>query len=328
MSDRNMEASLLYMFKERPGDYISGEEISRQLAISRTAVWKHINKLREAGYEFEAVSRKGYRLRSQPSRMNAAAIMAASKASVLGRSLKLLTVTESTQEDVRQLAEQGAPEGTLVIAEEQTKGRGRMGRRWYSPAGKGLWMSLLLRPQLPLTSAPQLTLLTAVAVCRAIRLAASVNAGIKWPNDILIDGRKVCGILLESACEDERIRYCIAGIGIDVNLSEPEVPEELRRIMTSLMIESGQPVDRSVLAGAIMTEMEQLYTLYVQDGFASIANLWEALSVSLHQPVTASTPSGELKGTATGLDPSGALVIRLQNGQTHKIFSGDVAIDG
>ncbi|GGA23297.1 biotin--[acetyl-CoA-carboxylase] ligase [Paenibacillus physcomitrellae] len=321
------EQLLLRMFRERAGEYISGEEISRQLGISRTAVWKQINKLRETGYEFEAVSRKGYRLTGEPSRLTAADLMLAARTSVMGRNLKLLAVTGSTQDEARALAEQGAPEGTLVIAEEQTKGKGRMGRSWYSPPGNGLWMSLLLRPDLPLGSAPQLTLLTAVAVCRAIRSVAAVDAGIKWPNDILIGGRKTCGILLESTGEDERIRYCIAGIGIDVNMAAEELPENLRSIMTSLRIESGQEVDRSKLAGAIMNEMEQLYGIYMAEGFGPVAALWEALSVSLNKAVTAHTPGGVLKGTAVSLDSSGALIVRLSDGQMTKIISGDVTVD-
>nr|WP_238996476.1 biotin--[acetyl-CoA-carboxylase] ligase [Paenibacillus pinistramenti] len=315
------------MFKEHAGEYISGGEISRRLGISRTAVWKQINKLREAGYEFEAVSRKGYRLTGEPSRLAAFELMLAFKTSVLGRNLKLLPVTESTQDEVRMLAEQDAPEGTLVIAEEQTKGKGRMGRTWYSPPGNGLWMSLLLRPSLPLGSASQLTLMTAVAVCRAIRTVAKVDAGIKWPNDILIGGRKSCGILLESSGEDERIKYCIVGIGIDVNMQADELPDELASIMTSLRIEAGQIVDRAQLAGGIMNEMEKLYNLYLDEGFGPVAALWEALSVSLHKEVTVRMVNRELSGTAVSLDPSGALVIQLANGDTEKVFSGDVTIN-
>lgn len=327
-TDRSKEEMLVSMFKERRGEYISGEEISRLLGVSRTAVWKHIGKLRNAGYEFEAVSRKGYRLINDPADLTAAAILAASNTSIFGRHLKLLAVTESTQEEVRRLAEQGAPEGTMVISEEQTRGRGRMGRKWYSPPGKGIWMSLLFKPELPVSSAPQLTLLTAVAVCRAIRGAAGVEAGIKWPNDILIGGKKVCGIILESAGEDGRIRFAVAGIGIDVNLSEEELPDELRDIMTSLRIERGSFIDRAALAGSILTELEQLYAIYLKDGFAPISSLWEALAVTLNRTVSVNTPAGSVRGTAEALDATGALIIRTEDGQVDRIFSGDVQIEG
>ncbi|GIP20070.1 biotin--[acetyl-CoA-carboxylase] ligase [Paenibacillus sp. J22TS3] len=319
--------TVLDIFMENPGEYLSGEEISRRLSISRAAVWKQINKLREAGYEFDAISRRGYRLVQKPSRLNAVTLMGTMRTDVLGRQLKVLDVTTSTQEDVRRLAEEGAQEGTLVIAEEQTVGRGRFGRKWFSPPGKGIWMSLLLRPGLPLSCAPQLTLLTAVAVCRAIRSVTGVDSGIKWPNDLLVHGRKICGILLESVAEDERIRYCIAGIGIDANMTAEDYPEELRDKVSSLRLESGQPIDRESLIGAVMSELEKLYKLYLEEGFGPIAHLWEALSVTINQEVTLNTPQGPVTGYATGIDMSGALILD-QDGRKTLIFSGDVQLGG
>ncbi|MFD3258887.1 biotin--[acetyl-CoA-carboxylase] ligase [Paenibacillus lentus] len=319
---------LLDMLLSRPGEYVSGEEISRKLSISRTAVWKQINKLREEGYEFEAVSRKGYRLVSKPERLEYSALLQAMDTTSFGQRLKLLDVTTSTQEEVRLLAEQGANEGTLVIAEEQTIGRGRQGRRWHSPAGKGIWMSLLLRPQLPLSAAPQLTLLSAVAVCRAIRAVTGIGVGIKWPNDLLVQGRKVCGILLESVGEDEMIRYCIAGIGIDANLETDDLPSELVPIATSLQIESGRKVDRAVLIGAVMAEMEKLYGLYMEEGFAPIGHLWEALSVTTGQQITVKTAQGEVSGRAMGLDKNGGLLVMQGDDKLTTIFSGEVQLGG
>ncbi|WP_019640398.1 biotin--[acetyl-CoA-carboxylase] ligase [Paenibacillus fonticola] len=319
---------LLDMLLSRPGEFISGEEISRKLSISRTAVWKQINKLREEGYEFEAVSRKGYRLVSKPERLEYSALLHALDTASFGQTVKLLEVTTSTQEEVRLLAEQGAAEGTLVIAEEQTIGRGRQGRKWHSPPGKGIWMSLLLRPKLPLSAAPQLTLLTAVAVCRAVRAVTGVNAGIKWPNDLLVDGRKVCGILLESVGEDEMIRYCIAGIGIDVNLEEEDLPSELVPIATSLKMESGKKADRAVLIGAVMKEMEKLYELYMEEGFSPIGHLWEAQSITTGRFITVKTAQGEISGRAIGLDATGGLLLIGVDNQPTTIFSGEVQFDG
>ncbi|MEF2964319.1 biotin--[acetyl-CoA-carboxylase] ligase [Paenibacillus sp. M1] len=317
---------LLEMLKAAPGEYISGEEISRRLSISRTAVWKQINKLREEGYEFEAVSRKGYRLVGSPDKLEEAAIGAMLQTSGFARKLRLLDVTSSTQEAARLLAEEGAAEGTLVIAEEQTGGRGRQGRMWFSPPHKGVWMSLLLRPRRPLAFAPQLTLLTAVAVCRAIRKVSGADAGIKWPNDILIGGKKVCGILIESAGEDEMIKYCIAGIGIDVNLEPEDIPAELRSVATSLKIESGRHIDRAELIAAVMNELEQLYKLHEEEGFAPIRLLWEALSVTLGRRVTVWGGRGDISGVAKSLDESGALVLQDEHGSDVKIFSGDVQL--
>ncbi|MEK5476663.1 biotin--[acetyl-CoA-carboxylase] ligase [Paenibacillus sp. FSL R5-0407] len=317
---------LLDILREHRGAYISGEEISRRLSISRTAVWKQINKLREEGYEFEAVSRKGYRLVFAPDKLEEGDVLEGLQTKSFGRHLNLMEVTSSTQEAARLLAEEGAPEGTLVIAEEQTGGRGRQGKRWYSPARKGIWMSLLLRPQRPLSFAPQLTLLTAVAVCRAIRKVTGVDAGIKWPNDLLVQGKKICGILIESVGEDERIKYCIAGIGIDVNVELEELPSELHKVATSLKIESGQTQSRATLISAVMNELEQLYNLYEEEGFAPIGHLWEALSVTLGKRVTVKTPRGETEGTAEALDESGALVLLDDTGNHITIFSGDVQL--
>lgn len=313
---------------QNPGEYISGEDISRRLGISRTAVWKQINKLRLEGYEFEAISRKGYRLVSKPDKLEYANVIKALKTHSFGQRLKLLDVTTSTQEEMRLLAEKGAPSGSLVISEEQTSGRGRQGRKWLSPSGKGIWMSLLLRPELPLSCAPQLTLLCAVAVCRAIRAVTGVNTGIKWPNDLLVEGRKVCGILIESVGEDELIRYCVAGIGIDVNLENEDYPEDLKGLASSLKIESGRDCDRALLIGAVMNELEKLYELYIEQGFTPIGHLWEALSITIGKKITVKTARGDIQGTAEGLDPSGALILKSDDGQRINIFSGEVQLGG
>ncbi|GAS82653.1 biotin--[acetyl-CoA-carboxylase] ligase [Paenibacillus amylolyticus] len=316
---------LLHMLLNAEGQFVSGEEISRNLSISRTAVWKHVNKLRDMGYEFEAVSRKGYRLVTKPDSIDATALQLALDTTVFGRKAVLLTSTLSTQGDVLKLAEQGQAEGAVVIAEEQTGGRGRFGRKWFSPPGKGIWMSVLLRPDVPLQHTPQLTLLTGVAVCRAVRACTGADAGIKWPNDLLIDGRKVCGILLESTVEDHEVRFCIAGIGVDVNFDPEDYPEDLTTIATSLKMETGQPVDRTKLTAAILTELEQLYFLYQKEGFGVISALWEALSVSMNREITVTNPHGVIEGKAIGLDPSGALVVEKHDGEHTLVISGEIS---
>ncbi|UUZ94458.1 biotin--[acetyl-CoA-carboxylase] ligase [Paenibacillus sp. P25] len=199
-----MTDQLLALFEESDGHFLSGEELSSQLKVSRTAIWKQIERLRSQGYRFEAVPRKGYRLIGKPDRLDLKAVLTNLTTKKLGRQIKYVEEVGSTQAAALELVAQGAAEGTLVVAERQTAGRGRMGRRWHSPKGKGLWMSLILRPSIPLNFTPQLTLMVAVAVCRAIRGLVPVPVGIKWPNDLLIEGKKVCGILLESSAEDER----------------------------------------------------------------------------------------------------------------------------
>ena len=314
------------MLLNAEGEFVSGEEISRNLSISRTAVWKHVNKLRDMGYEFEAVSRKGYRLVTKPDSIDATALQLALETTVFGRKTIILNSTLSTQGDVQHMAEQGQGEGAVVLAEEQTGGRGRFGRKWFSPPGRGIWMSVLMRPELALQNTPQLTLLTGVAVCRAIRSYTGADAGIKWPNDLLIDGRKVCGILLESTVEDHELRYCIAGIGVDVNFDPKDYPEDLSSIATSLKMETGQNIDRTKLAAAILSELERLYFLYQKEGFGVISSLWEALSVSMNRGIKVANPQGIIEGTAVGLDPSGALILEKNNGERVSVYSGEVSL--
>ncbi|MEC0243290.1 biotin--[acetyl-CoA-carboxylase] ligase [Paenibacillus dokdonensis] len=318
--------TLLGLLLANPQEFISGEEISRRLSVSRTAVWKQINKLREAGYEFEAVPHKGYRILRKPERLDTLSLIKALRTKTMGQKLKIIDSTVSTQEEAKLLAEEDAPEGTLVIAEEQTGGKGRMGRKWYSPKGKGIWMSLVLRPKQPMHFMPQMTLMTGVAVCRAVRRTTGVMAGLKWPNDLLVNGRKISGILLESAAEDEYVRYCIAGIGISVNLDPQDYPQALTDVATSLKIEAGEEVDRVALIAAVLEEFEVLYALYQQEGFGPIASLWEALSVTLGKSVTVNTARGAVIGTAEKLDLSGALLVTTGEGQHESIFSGDVEL--
>lgn len=327
MKDHNQDHTLLHMFQENPGRFISGEEISRRLSISRTAVWKQINKLRSLGYEFEAIPRVGYRMMDEPDPLNVDTLTAGMTSQYFGKPIILLDKTISTQEDARQLAEEGASEGTLVISEEQTGGRGRMGKSFYSPQGKGIWMSLVLRPKQPLHLTQQLTLLTGVAVCRAIAKCTGVQTDIKWPNDILFQGKKVCGILLESATEDQRVRYCIAGIGISANMKEADFPEELRSVATSIRMAGGTTVNRMELIQSIMEQMENLYELYNEQGFEPIASLWEALSGSVGREVHVQTIGDRFSGIATGLNEDGALLVRNQAGEQIPVYSGELFFD-
>ncbi|KJB87013.1 biotin [Paenibacillus sp. E194] len=319
-----MSDQLLAWFNEHPGEFISGEEISRRLDISRTAVWKQINRLRSKGYEFEAVPKLGYRLVQMPTQLDELSLLAKLKTSKLGQQLRIIARTESTQNEAAVWALEGAADGAVIIAEEQTGGRGRQGKSFHSPAGKGIWMSLILRPQIPLQFTPQLTLLSAVALCRAMRRMTEVDLGIKWPNDILYEDKKVCGILTESSAEDERLVHVIAGVGISVNLEEHDYPEELRSKVTSLKIASGKEIDRASLLAECLFELEQLYKLYVEQGFAPIRTLWEAQSVTIGRSLSVTTPNGIVSGVAQGLDDSGALIVLGEDGCYRKIFSGDV----
>jgi BirA family biotin operon repressor/biotin-[acetyl-CoA-carboxylase] ligase len=316
--------SLLSLLEAESGEYVSGEVISRKLNVSRTAVWKQVRKLEAEGYLIEAVPRRGYRLTSKPSRLSVHELLPKLNTRRFGRNLKLLDSVPSTQDELRRLAEQGAEEGTLVIAEQQTSGRGRMGRTWVSPSGKGIWMSLLLRPPVPLPLTPQLTLLAAVALSRAITRIVPVTIGIKWPNDLLVNGRKISGILLESAAEDERLRYVVVGLGVSVNLDPEDYPEELLVKAVSLKMASGNFVNRSELIASILQEFEQLYELYLEQGFAPIRALWEAHAVTLNKQTSLYTPQGHVEGIPRGLDEMGGLQVELEDGSFRTIYSGEV----
>ncbi|CAH1218328.1 Bifunctional ligase/repressor BirA [Paenibacillus plantiphilus] len=316
---------IIELLEEQPRQYVSGEALSRELQISRTAIWKQIKKLESQGFEIEASRRLGYRLMSKPSQLTLPVLLKKLEGTALVRSIKLLDTVDSTQNVAQRLAEEGAPEGTLIIADHQTSGRGRHGRSWVSPAGKGVWMSLVLRPGIPLQFAPQLTLLAAVALCRALKSVTSLEIGIKWPNDLLIGGKKISGILLESTAEDERLRYVIAGIGVSVNLERGDYPPELLDVATSLLIESGGQIERSDVVAAFIREFEHLYALYQQEGFGPIRTLWEALSVTLHKLTRLYSPAGEFEGTPIGLDERGALLVKKSDGSIVPVFSAEMS---
>src|SRR5579859_2335242 len=228
---------------------VAGTELSQKLGISRAAVWARIEELRALGYEIEASPHVGYQLLSAPDLLHADDLLAGlGKTKVIGRDIQVFEETTSTNDIIEKLARDNVKEGVVVFAESQTKGRGRLGRKWISPARKGLWFSILLRPDLRPQEATQLTVASATALRRAIQSVTGVLPEIKWPNDLLIRGRKVAGILTELSAELDRIRHIILGIGLDVNLSEDEIPPELRAVATSLKIESGRDIGRSELA--------------------------------------------------------------------------------
>lgn len=321
----NRVLSLLEQAGER---YISGEQLSKQLGISRTAIWKHIHKLKLQGYELEASRNRGYRLLSKPDKINISDLVQRLHGTKLVTGIKYFDTVESTQNIAHQLAQDDAPSGTLVIADQQTSGRGRMGRNWVSPAGKGVYMSMVLRPELPLQFAPQLTLLVAVALCIALREVTKLPIGIKWPNDLLIHGKKISGILLESAADDEKIRHVIMGIGISVNMTVDDYPVELQTVASSLRIEAAQPFERTAVIVAFLSHFEQFYRMYQQEGFAPIRMLWESLSVTLHKPRQFHTSNGIVSGEPISLLDSGALLFQLENGEQVPIFSASAVIDG
>ncbi len=319
-----MKHRLLELFKNAGGAYLSGGDISKALEVSRTAIWKHIQALKEDGYTFEAIPRRGYRLLSQPDKLSPADILPYLRTRVLGQNIHCFDEVDSTQNVAQRLIRDGAPEGTLVLAERQTAGRGRLGRHWHSPKGKGIYMSLVVKPEIPLHLTPHLTLLAAVALNRAIRkVVPEVHPAIKWPNDLLINGKKISGILLESSAENEQLQYIVTGVGISCNLEQSDYPEELNPKATSLMIESGKRIDRARLIAEFLGQLEELYALYYAQGFSPIRTLWEASAATLGQTVRSSDANGNFEGTAVGLNEWGGLILRMADGSERTIYSAD-----
>ena len=317
-----MKEKILQLFKEANGDFVSGERLSKALNCSRTAIWKHIEELREEGYAFEAVRRSGYRLISSPDTPSQVEVQTGLQTKDLGRQIHYFHSIDSTQFKAHELAKEGVPHGTVIIADQQKGGKGRMGRPWHSPAGTGIWMSIILRPELPLYRCPQLTLITAVAVVQAIREATGVRAEIKWPNDILVKQKKICGILTELNAETDHINYLIIGIGMNVNAEN--FPIELRDIATSLRIQTGENVKRIPLIQRILENLEKLYQLYLEYGFSPIKSLWEAHADTIGKRVVLRQPHGSLEGLAVGINEEGILLVRKDNGEIEKVYSADI----
>lgn len=317
---------LLDAFTNAGESYLSGQHLAELIGCSRTAVWKHIEELRKEGFELEAVRKKGYRIVKTPEKITADEIRLGLKTRFIGQNIHYEESVESTQKIAHHLAYENVSEGTVIIAEEQLSGRGRMDRKWHSPKYTGIWMSLILRPNIPLPKAPQLTLLAAVAIVQAIEGLTDLSPEIKWPNDILIRGKKVTGILTELQAEADRINSIIIGIGMNVNQVEEDFPVELEKIATSLRIEQGKEISRAAMVREIFNNMEKLYNLYLAEGFLPIKLLWESYAISVGREITARTLMQTIVGKALGITEEGVLMIEDKQGVTHHVYSADIEV--
>ena len=321
------DAKILSALRSSSGG-VSGAELAEQLGISRAAVWSRIEDLRHVGFEIEAGPHFGYRLVDEPDALFADDLLARlGKTKVVGRDIQVFEQTTSTNDVIEKLARDGVKEGVVVFAESQTKGRGRLGRMWISPERKGLWFSVLLRPDLRPHEATQLTVASATALRRAIQSETGLKPEIKWPNDILIGGRKVAGILTELSAELDRIRHVILGIGVDVNLGAGEFPPELRKLATSLKIESGRAISRPELAAAILRELDSDYARICAGKFTAVADEWEAHCATIGNDVTIQIGGRRIRGRAESLDDDGALLVRTEHGHLERITGGDVTLE-
>ncbi len=296
--------------------------------MTRAGVWAHIEELRALGYDIEASPHAGYRLCGAPDVLHADDLSARmGKTRVVGREIHVFNETTSTNDVAARLARGGAAEGAVVFAESQTKGRGRMGRAWISPAGKGLWFTVLLRPRIPPQETTRLTVAAATALTRAVTLQTGLVPDIKWPNDLLIRGRKVAGILTELRAEVDQVQEVLLGIGMDVNLEAGDFPERLRRTATSLRIETGQKVNRAELAVAILRELDRDYQAVAEGQFERLAEQWEERCNTLGRQVAIRYGDRVIRGRAESLDEDGALLVRGAHGHLERIVGGDVTVE-
>jgi len=321
------DAKILSALREN-ADGVSGAQLAEQLKISRAAIWARIEELRSLGYEIEAGPHFGYRLVGEPDALHADDLLARlGKTKIIGRDIRVFEQTTSTNDVIEKLARDGVKEGVVVFAESQTRGRGRLGRKWISPAHKGLWFSVLLRPDLRPQEATQLTVASATALRRAIQTETGLKPEIKWPNDILIRGKKVAGILTELSAELDKVRHAILGIGIDVNLDAGEFPADLKKNATSLKVETGETISRAELATAILRELDFDYARICAGRFPEVADEWEVHCTTIGKNVTVQIGGRKIRGRAESLDDDGALLLRTEHGRLETIFGGDVTLE-
>ena len=320
-----MQKKVLALLREAGDGYISGEEIAGRLGVSRTAVWKHIHALKAAGYEIESHARKGYLLVEAPDLLLPQEIQPMLRTKIVGQKMVHYEEVPSSNNEAKRLAMEGTPDGTVVVAEAQGAGKGRLSRGWFSPARKGVWFSVVLRPSFLPQDAPKCTLMAAVAVVRAMK-EMGFSVGIKWPNDVLDrNGKKLVGILTEMNAEMERVNFVVIGTGINVNLQPEDFPEDVRDIATSLSMLRGRNVDRIDLFVRVLEAMDDLYRSIETDGFNAILDEWRRYSVTLGQEVNVIGVKETFAGTAADIDEDGALLVDTPKGR-RRVLAGDVSI--
>lgn len=319
-----MRNAIVEMLKNAGDNFLSGESIADELEISRAAVWKHVQKLRSNGYRILSRERCGYKLENAPDLLLPGEIQIGLDTQIIGKNMHYEPSVDSTNQIAKKLAYHGAEEGTIVVAEEQTGGKGRLDRTFYSPREKGIWFSIILRPNFLPHDAPKCTLLAAVAVAEAMN-RFNLKAEIKWPNDILHDGKKLVGILTEMTGEIGKITYLVIGVGINVNISREEFPEELQDIASSLSEMNGAPLPRVKILRAVLEEFDKLYREVTESGFEEILNRWRKYNVTLGRNIRVISAGETFTGKAVDLDADGALVVETEQGR-RTVYAGEVSI--
>lgn len=320
-----MRAELLAMLRETEG-YVSGQKVCETFHVSRTAVWKAINQLRKSGYEIEAVPNKGYRLLTMPDLLNQNELLSRRRTKWIGKDTLCYETIDSTNAQAKRLAEEGYGNGTLIVANYQEAGRGRRGRSWESPADTTISMSLLLKPDINPNSASMITLVAALAVSKAITQLTGLPAGIKWPNDIVMNGKKVCGILTEMSAQFDYVNHIVVGIGINVNTED--FPKEIQEMASSLYLQSGKKVSRAELIEAVWEQFEVVYEIYLQtQDLYNLVKDYNARLINMNQKVKVLDPKEAFEGTARGITPRGELMVDTWESRK-LVSSGEVSVRG
>lgn len=304
--------------------YVSSRKICEELQITRAAVWKQMQSLRSQGYSIEGVASQGYRLCEIPDALHVLEADPGIRTNRIGRAIRVKDATESTNDDLWQMGVQGAEEGTVVIAEMQRAGKGRRGRQWVSPANRNLYMSVLLRPPFPPADAGRVTLMAGVVVCEAIRGVFSLQAQIKWPNDVLLAGKKAAGILAEMHAEQESIHFLVLGIGVNLNMGRDLFPEDLRYPATSVQLEAGRPVKRLPFVRRLLECLDRGYERLLHDRSGAVVREWNRYCAHPDAWLEANTAAGTVRGRFRGLDEEGSLLLESAAGRMEKVRAGDV----
>ena len=326
-----MKEAILRALREADG-YLSGQELAGRLSVSRTAVWKNIRLLQAEGYRIEAVSNRGYCLVESPDRVTEEELTSLLDTEWVGRKVKCYDQVTSTNQVAKALAEEGASDGTLVVANEQTAGKGRYGRRWGTPAGEAVAMTLILRPKLPPEQISMVTLVAGMAVAQACREICHVDAVIKWPNDVVVNGKKVCGILTEMTTDMHSVSYIVVGIGINTRVSAfpPELADKAASLHREMeLIGYEVPVRRSEIIAAVLKYFEKAYTQFLETGdLSALRGGYEKLLVNKGCAVRVLSPGNEYTGKAEGINERGELLVRREDGILEKVYAGEVSVRG
>ena len=334
MQGEDKKYEILRILKEKYPEYISGEELSKCFKISRTAVWKHVKSLKAEGYIMEASSKIGYRLASDSCIFSGYEIASNLGTEKIGNKVLYFDSLDSTNNYAKKIALEGAEEGLTIVAGSQSEGRGRLGRKWDSPSGGGIYLSIILRPPLPPEGVQSITLAAAVAVARAIEGITGIKPGIKWPNDVLLDGRKVCGILTEMNSEMERVNFIVLGIGINYNRQQHEFPGELAGKATSLSAYAGErdmelkESGRLNMLRAVLQELDKVYSKVTNNRIGEILDEWKEYSVTLGKEVRIISGATEYTAVAEDITYDGKLIVRCSDGNIRLIQSGEISIRG